>query len=369
MVKNQEKKEWQLDEILAVYNKPLLELVYEAASVHRQHHDPNKIQVSTLLSIKTGGCSEDCAYCPQAARYFTDIETNELLSVKQVELAAKRAKLLGSSRLCMGAAWRSVKDNADFDHVLDLVKTVHDQDMEVCCTLGMVSEQQAQKLADAGLYAYNHNLDSSEDFYKEIISTRGYEDRLKTLENVRKANMTVCSGGIIGMGESIEDRCKMLLTLSQLNPQPESVPINALVAVEGTPLEEQETVEIWEMIRMVATTRIVMPTTTVRLSAGRTNMSKEGQVFCFMAGASSIFAGDKLLTTPNPDIYEDLDLFDKIGLSVQQPYEKHAKPERVDGKTYGEEEKVKWSRPEHKIEANELYKEKAKEKRKELKED
>ena len=369
MVKNQEKKEWQLDEILAVYNKPLLELVYEAASVHRQHHDPNKIQVSTLLSIKTGGCSEDCAYCPQAARYFTDIETNELLSVKQVELAAKRAKLLGSSRLCMGAAWRSVKDNADFDHVLDLVKTVHDQDMEVCCTLGMVSEQQAQKLADAGLYAYNHNLDSSEDFYKEIISTRGYEDRLKTLENVRKANMTVCSGGIIGMGESIEDRCKMLLTLSQLNPQPESVPINALVAVEGTPLEEQETVEIWEMIRMVATTRIVMPTTTVRLSAGRTNMSKEGQVFCFMAGASSIFAGDKLLTTPNPDIYEDLDLFDKIGLSVQQPYEKHAKPERVDGKAYGEEEKVKWSRPEHKIEANELYKEKAKEKRKELKED
>lgn len=360
-------KVWTTEEIIEIYNRPLLDLVFEAASVHRKYHDPNKIQVSTLISIKTGGCSEDCAYCPQAARYFTDVETNELLSVKQVEIAAKRAKLLGSSRLCMGAAWRSVKDNSDFDHVLDLVKTVHDQDLEVCCTLGMVSEQQAQKLADAGLYAYNHNLDSSEEFYKEIISTRGYEDRLKTLENVRKANMTICSGGIIGMGESVKDRCNMLLTLSQLKPQPESVPINALVAVEGTPLEEQETVEIWEMIRMVATTRIVLPQTTVRLSAGRTNMSKEGQVFCFMAGASSIFAGDKLLTTPNPDIFEDLALFDKIGISVQEPYEKHAKPERVEGKTYENEETTKWSRPAHKIEANEKYKALAKEKRTELK--
>ncbi len=357
---------WTLDSIMEIYNKPLLDLVFQAASVHREHHDPNKIQVSTLLSVKTGGCSEDCAYCPQAARYFTDIETNDLLSVDQVRVAAERAKKLGSSRLCMGAAWRSVKDNADFDHVLDLVKTVYDLDMEVCCTLGMVSEQQAQKLADAGLYAYNHNLDSSEEFYKEIISTRGYEDRLKTLENVRKANMTICSGGIIGMGESVEDRCQMLLTLAQLNPQPESVPINALVAVEGTPLEEQESVEIWEMIRMVATTRIVMPKTTVRLSAGRTNMTKEGQVFCFMAGASSIFAGDKLLTTPNPDIFEDLALFEKIGITVQQPYEKHAKPNQDQNRTYDESDQVKWSRPDHVIEANEKYKALAKEKRAEL---
>jgi biotin synthase len=238
--------------------------------------------------------------------------------------------------------------------------------MEVCCTLGMVSEQQAQKLADAGLYAYNHNLDSSEEFYKEIISTRGYEDRLKTLENVRKANMTICSGGIIGMGESVEDRCQMLLTLAQLDPQPESVPINALVAVEGTPLEEQESVEIWEMIRMVAATRIVMPKTTVRLSAGRTNMTKEGQVFCFMAGASSIFAGDKLLTTPNPDIFEDLALFEKIGITVQQPYEKHAKPTQDQNRIYDEADQVKWSRPDHVIEANEKYKALAKEKRAEL---
>ena len=362
-----EKENWTLEEIVNIYRSPLLELVYRAATVHRQHHDPNEVQISTLLSIKTGGCPEDCAYCPQAARYFTDIEKNELMSVDQVGTAAKRAKALGSSRLCMGAAWRNVKDDADFDHVLELVRTVNKLDMEVCCTLGMLTESQANKLADAGLYAYNHNLDTSEEYYKEIISTRGYEDRLKTLDNVRKANLTVCSGGIIGMGESVEDRCKMLKTLASLKPQPESVPINALVAVEGTPLESQEQASIWEMVRMVATTRIVMPKTTVRLSAGRTNMSREGQALCFMAGASSIFAGDKLLTTPNPDIVEDLEMFDQLGLKPTAPYSKHTKPEIKPGEEMEEVnsngEKIHWTRPAHKIEKNIAYTKIGKQKR------
>ncbi|MEM8907831.1 MAG: biotin synthase BioB, partial [Bacteroidota bacterium] len=237
---------WTLEQIMELYNGPLLELVFRAAKVHRQFHDPRTVQVSTLLSIKTGACPEDCAYCPQAARYHTGIETNELMSVEAVRKAAINAQAHGSSRLCMGAAWRNVKDDADFDHVLDLVKTVNELNMEVCCTLGMLSASQAQKLAEAGLYAYNHNLDSSDEFYKEIISTRSYDDRLKTLENARKANLTLCSGGIIGMGESVKDRCEMLLTLAQLNPPPESVPINALVAVEGTPLEDQQPIPIWE---------------------------------------------------------------------------------------------------------------------------
>lgn len=343
----------ELDKVLEIYNKPLLELVYEAATVHRQHHDPREVQISTLLSVKTGGCPEDCGYCPQAARYHTGIETNDLLSVKQVEIAAKRAKLLGSSRLCMGAAWRNVKDDEDFDHVLDLVKTVNNLDMEVCCTLGMVTENQARKLSDAGLYAYNHNLDTSEDYYKEVISTRGYKDRLDTIDNVRKAGITVCSGGIIGMGEKPADRCAMLMTLARLTPQPESVPINALVAVEGTPLEEQEPISIWEMVRMIATTRIVMPKTTIRLSAGRTEMSIEGQALCFMAGAASIFAGDKLLTTPNPDIYNDLDMFDILGLKATKPFTKHDKPQPEKTADYDLKEKPRWTRPEHKIPANE----------------
>ncbi len=360
---------WTLEKIKALYNQPLMDLVYEAARVHREHHDPNEVQISTLLSIKTGGCPEDCSYCPQAARYHTDIEKNDLLSVEQVRSAALGAQATGSSRLCMGAAWRNVKDDADFDHVLDLVKTVYDLNMEVCCTLGMLSENQAKKLANAGLYAYNHNLDSSEDFYKEIISTRGYEDRLKTLDNARKAKLTICSGGIIGMGESIEDRCQMLLTLASLKPQPESVPINALVAVEGTPLEEQKPVEIWEMVRMVATTRIVMPTTTVRLSAGRTEMSPEGQALCFLAGAGSIFAGAKLLTTPNPEEDEDNALFKALGLQPRAAYakaENSQRPELAVNETAASEQ---WSRPGHKIEANIKYKELAKEKRQNLKDE
>ena len=313
----QTRHNWTKEEIIAIYNKPIMELLYEAATIHRQHHDPNVVQVSTLLSIKTGGCPEDCGYCPQAARYHTNIETNDLMSVSQVKAQALRAKSSGSSRVCMGAAWRNVKDGEEFDQVLEMVRTINKLDMEVCCTLGMITENQAHRLAEAGLYAYNHNLDTSEEFYDDIISTRAFDDRLKTIENVRKTNVTVCSGGIIGMGESIEDRAGMLVALSTLNPQPESVPINALVAVEGTPLEDQKPVEIWEMVRMVATTRIIMPETQVRLSAGRTNMTEEGQTLCFFAGANSIFAGDKLLTTPNPDINQDMALFSKLGLEPQ----------------------------------------------------
>ena len=346
---------WTKDQIIAIYNQPMMDLLFQAASIHRQFHDPNVVQVSTLLSIKTGGCPEDCGYCPQAARYHTDIQGNDLMSVSQVKAQALRAKSSGSSRVCMGAAWRNVKDGAEFDQVLEMVRTINKLDMEVCCTLGMITENQAQRLAEAGLYAYNHNLDTSEEYYEEVISTRGYKDRLQTIENVRKTNVTVCSGGIIGMGETIEDRAGMLVALSTLNPQPESVPINALVAVEGTPLENEKPVEIWEMIRMVATTRIIMPQTQVRLSAGRMNMSREGQAMCFFAGANSIFAGDKLLTTPNPDVNEDMKMFEMLGLIPQKPFVKAAQPQTVealDSQFQHLGEKPKWSRPDHKIERN-----------------
>jgi len=349
------KHDWTKAEILEIYNRPLIDLIYEAATVHRQYNNPKEVQVSTLLSVKTGGCPEDCSYCPQAARYHTDIEKNDLMSLQQVKAAAQQAKDAGSSRLCMGAAWRNVRDNDEFDQVLDMVKTVYDMDMEVCCTLGMITENQAKRLAAAGLYAYNHNIDSSEEYYKEIISTRGFEDRLETLSNVRKANLTVCSGGIIGMGESHEDRCGMLLALSCLNPHPESVPINGLVAVKGTPLEDQKVVPIWDMVRMIATTRIVLPDTTVRLSAGRAQMTDEGQALCFLAGAGSIFAGDKLLTTPNPEFSKDMALFSALGLKPKAPYKKGDKP-KVDEKAYKTRpenaEKKKWSRPSHAIERN-----------------
>ncbi|MCQ0111649.1 biotin synthase [Zhouia amylolytica] len=353
---------WTKEEVLAIYNKPLMELLYEAATIHREHHDPNTVQVSTLLSIKTGGCPEDCGYCPQAARYHTDVEGNDLMSVQQVKAQALRAKQSGSSRVCMGAAWRNVKDGPEFEEVLEMVRTINKLDMEVCCTLGMLTENQAQRLAEAGLYAYNHNLDTSEEYYKEVISTRGYEDRLQTIDNVRKTNVTVCSGGIIGMGEKLEDRAGMLVSLSTLNPHPESVPINALVAVEGTPMEEQQPVEIWDMLRMVATTRIVMPETQVRLSAGRTQMSREGQAMCFFAGANSIFAGDKLLTTPNPDVNEDMEMFKMLGLNPQKPFTKKVQPQTTeagDSKYKPLGEKPKWSRPGHVIDKNEEAKAKA----------
>ncbi len=349
------KHNWTKEEIIAIYNKPLMDLLFEASTIHREHHDPNVVQVSTLVSIKTGGCSEDCGYCPQAARYNTGVEGNNLMSVNQVKEQAIQAKSGGSSRVCMGAAWRNVKDGPEFDQVLEMVRTINKMDMEVCCTLGMITENQAHRLAEAGLYAYNHNLDTSEDYYKEVISTRGFEDRLQTIENVRKTSVTVCSGGIIGMGESVEDRAGMLVALSTLNPQPESVPINALVAVEGTPMENEKPVEIWEMIRMVATTRIVMPETQVRLSAGRMNMSREGQAMCFFAGANSIFAGDKLLTTPNPDVNEDMRMFDLLGLKPQKPFTKKSQRstvEAVDSQFESLGEKPKWSRPNHTIEKN-----------------
>lgn len=356
------KHDWTKDEILAIYNQPMMELLYQAASTHREFHNPNQVQVSTLLSIKTGGCPEDCGYCPQAARYHTDIEGNDLMKVSHVKAQALRAKASGSSRVCMGAAWRNVKDGEEFDQVLEMVRTINKLDMEVCCTLGMITENQAQRLAEAGLYAYNHNLDTSEDYYKDVISTRAYQDRLDTIGNVRKTNVTVCSGGIIGMGEAVEDRAGMLVALASLSPQPESVPINALVAVEGTPMEEIEPISIWEMIRMVATTRIVMPQTQVRLSAGRTEMSREGQAMCFFAGANSIFAGDKLLTTPNPDVNEDMEMFKLLGLEPMKPFVKKAQPETIEAaesqfQALGE--KPKWTRPEHKIDRNEEAKAKA----------
>ena len=358
------KKNWTLTEIREIYDTPLLELIYKAATVHRNHHQADEVQISTLLSIKTGGCPEDCGYCPQAARYFTDIDTNELMSKEQVRSAAMQAQAVGASRLCMGAAWRNVKNDGDFDHVLDLVKTVNQLDMEVCCTLGMVTEGQARKLADAGLYAYNHNIDTSEDYYKEIISTRGYEDRLKTLDNVRKAKLRVCSGGIVGMGETPEDRCKMLFTLTSMETPPESVPINALVAVEGTPLEEQKPVPIWDMVRMIATARIVLPGANVRLSAGRTEMSREGQALCFMAGANSIFAGDKLLTTPNPEVYDDLELFDILGIKPRPAFAQGDQPESKGEAVAVEKESVRWSRPAHSVPANQEYARMGNEKRK-----
>lgn len=354
---------WTKQEILDIYNKPLMELLYDAATVHRKHHDPNTVQVSTLLSIKTGGCPEDCGYCPQAARYHTDIEGNDLMTVPQVKAQALRAKASGSSRVCMGAAWRNVKDGPEFDQVLEMVRTINKLDMEVCCTLGMITENQAKRLAEAGLYAYNHNLDTSEDYYKDVISTRAFEDRLDTIQNVRKTNVTVCSGGIIGMGEKLEDRAGMLVALASLSPQPESVPINALVAVEGTPMEDIEPIAIWDMIRMVATTRIVMPETQVRLSAGRTQMTREGQAMCFFAGANSIFAGDKLLTTPNPDVNEDMEMFKLLGLNPQKPFTKISQPKTVEAEDSEFQplgEKPKWSRPGHKIERNELAKQSAK---------
>lgn len=314
------------EKLLELYNKPLLELVFEAASIHRQYHNPREIQMSSLLSIKTGGCPEDCGYCPQAARYHTDVEAHKLMSVESVIEQAKNAKANGSSRLCMGAAWREVRDNRDFDSVVEMVQAVNDLDMEVCCTLGMLNENQAQRLKKAGLFAYNHNLDSSKEFYKDIISTREYEDRLNTIENARKAGITVCSGGIIGMGEAVEDRVGLLLSYMEMETPPDSIPINALVAVEGTPLEDQKPIEQWEMIRMVATTRIAFPESIVRLSAGRTKMSMEGQALCFMAGAGSIFAGDKLLTTPNPEFNEDKAMFEILGLVPKEAFADGEKP-------------------------------------------
>lgn len=311
---------WTREEIKEIYDTPVLDLIFKAAEVHRRFHNPREVQVCTLLSVKTGGCPEDCAYCPQAARYHTDVQVHKLMEVADVLEHAREAKEGGSTRFCMGAAWREVRDNRDFDKVIAMVKGVSALDMEVCCTLGMLTEEQAIKLKDAGLYAYNHNLDTSEEFYSSIISTRTYDDRLNTIDNVRKAKISVCSGGIIGMGETTSDRLGMLHTLSNLSEHPESVPVNALVPVEGTPLEDQPKVPVWDMIRMIATARLIMPKSMVRLSAGRVRMSLEEQALCFLAGANSIFAGDKLLTTPNPGIIKDNEMFQTLQLKPRKAY-------------------------------------------------
>ncbi|WP_316815425.1 biotin synthase BioB [Pedobacter nyackensis] len=310
------RNDWTKDEILAIYNMPLLQLVYEAATVHRAFHNPEEVQISTLLSVKTGGCPEDCSYCGQAARYHTDIKVQALLPTDTVLAHAKKAKDSGSSRFCMAAAWREVRNNSDFDRIIDMVKGVNEMGLEVCCTLGMLTEEQALRLQEAGLYAYNHNLDTSEEFYDDIISTRKFDNRINTINNVRKAGITVCSGGIIGLGETPNDRISMLCTLATMEKHPESVPINALARVKGTPLENNPKVPIWDMVRMIATARIVMPASMVRLSAGRIEMNEEEQAWCFMAGANSIFTGERetLLVTPNPGVTEDMQMLTNLGL-------------------------------------------------------
>lgn len=304
-----------LAEVAEIYRTPVLDLIFRAAEVHRKHHDPSHVQVCVLLSVKTGGCPEDCGYCPQAARYHTAVEAQPLMAVGDVLTAARRAKDEGATRFCIGAAWREVRDNAQFDQVLEMVRGIKTLEMEACCTLGMLSEDQARRLKEAGLDAYNHNLDSSQEFYDRIISTRTYEDRLQTLGHVREAGISVCCGGIVGMGETEDDRIGLLHTLATLPEPPESVPVNALVAVEGTPLADRPRVDIWEMVRTIATARILMPKSMVRLSAGRVDMSETDQALCFLAGANSIFAGDKLLTTPNPKVDRDRILFERLGLT------------------------------------------------------
>ncbi len=319
---------WTEEEITEIYNTPLMELIYRAATVHREYHETGEVQVCTLLSIKTGGCSEDCAYCPQSARYNTEVKAEKLMPKELILASAQRAKDAGSTRFCMGAAWRSARENKDFDQVLDVVSDVASMGLEVCATLGMLTEDQAAKLKKAGLYAYNHNLDSSEDFYKKIITTRTYDDRLDTIKKVQDNNISVCSGGIIGMGETHEDRIGLLYTLSNLDQHPESVPVNALIAVEGTPMENQPKVPSWDMARMIATARILMPASMVRLSAGRVRMSFEEQALCFMAGANSIFTGEKLLTTDNNELDQDMHMFELFGLKPRPSY-KNAKPEHM----------------------------------------
>jgi biotin synthase len=305
--------------VRALYDTPLFALVDRARAVHVAHHPAEAVQLCTLLSVKTGGCPEDCAYCPQSSHYATDVGPEKMLDLGEVLDAARRAKHAGSTRFCMGAAWREVKDGPAFERVLAMVRGVKELGLEACVTLGMLSTSQAQRLKEAGLDAYNHNLDTSRGHYRTIISTRTYDDRLRTLENVRAAGITVCCGGIIGMGESVDDRCELLSTLASLTPQPESVPINALVAVSGTPLEHAPPVDPLDLVRMVACARVLMPRARVRLSAGRTALSREAQILALYAGANSIFYGDRLLTTPNPGADEDAALLRVAGLRAMAP--------------------------------------------------
>jgi biotin synthase len=309
--------QYTLKAVRAIHDLPLPDLIMRAQTVHREHHPSGEVQLCSLLSVKTGGCPEDCSYCPQSSKYDTGVDPERMMKPDEVLAQAQRAKAAGATRFCMGAAWREVKEGPAFDSVIEMVRGVRELGMEACCTLGMLDENQAKRLAEAGLSAYNHNLDTSKTFYGEIISTRTFEDRLRTLGNVRKAGITVCSGGIIGMGESLDDRCGMLMTLANLDPQPESVPVNALVAAPGTPLADRPPVDPIELVRMIATARILMPKSRVRLSAGRLAMSREAQVLCFLAGANSIFYGEKLLTTGNPDVEADRALLRDAGLRAE----------------------------------------------------
>lgn len=311
--------DWNLQEISHLYHLPFPDLLFRAQQVHRAFHDPCRIQTCTLVSIKTGGCPEDCAYCPQSAHYATGLEREPLMTLEAVRERARSAKADGSTRVCLGAAWRQVKDGREFDRVLEMVREVSSLGLEVCCTLGMLTQEQANRLAEAGLTAYNHNLDTGPDYYDKIITTRTYQDRLDTLRRVRQAGITLCCGGILGMGESLEDRLALLEVLATMKPHPESVPINALVPVPGTPLANCPPVTALEMARTIATARILMPRSFVRLSAGRTSMSEEAQALCFLAGANSIFVGEKLLTTPNPGKDADRALFEHLGLEALEP--------------------------------------------------
>ena len=306
--------DWQTAEILALFDQPLNDLLFAAQSIHRQRHPANEVQISTLLSIKTGGCPEDCKYCPQSVHYDTGLDAHNLLPLEDVVAAATKARDAGATRFCMGAAWRS-PTNSQTRKVGELVEAVKGVGMETCVTLGMLTPSQAQTLADAGLDYYNHNLDTSPEYYRKVITSRRYQDRLDTLANVRDAGIHVCSGGIVGMGETREDRAGLLQQLANLPEHPESVPINNLVQVEGTPLHGIEPISPLELVRCIAVARILMPTSVIRLSAGRTDLSEEAQALCFMAGAGSIFCGDQLLTTPNPTFDADMALFDGLGLS------------------------------------------------------
>ncbi|QDF66779.1 biotin synthase BioB [Shewanella sp. SNU WT4] len=309
--------DWQKHEIEALFALPMNDLLFQAHSIHRQSFDANQVQISRLLSIKTGACPEDCKYCPQSARYDTGLEKERLLEIDKVITEARSAKAAGASRFCMGAAWRNPRDK-DIPYLADMVREVKSLGLETCMTLGMLNQQQAQQLADAGLDYYNHNLDTSPEFYGDIITTRTYADRLDTLEHVRSAGMKVCSGGIVGMGETTTDRASLLQQLANLPRHPESVPINMLVKVAGTPLDKVEDLDPLEFVRTIAVARIVMPQSRVRLSAGREKMSEELQAMCFFAGANSIFYGCKLLTTNNPEENQDMQLFKKLGLTPEQ---------------------------------------------------
>jgi len=307
---------WTIAEIEAIYTAPLPDLVFRAQQAHRLYHRANEVQGCMLLSIKTGGCPEDCAYCPQSAHYKTDVSRTDLVSLDELTTAAKQASEQGATRFCMGAAWRDVPNNKSFDRVLDMVRVVRGLGMEACCTLGMLSQEQANRLADAGLTAYNHNLDTSPEFYGSIITTRTYDERLQTLARVREAGISVCCGGIIGLGEDRRVRYGLLKQLSSLAPHPESVPVNMLVKVDGTPLDDVAAEDPLELVRTIATARILMPRSMVRLSAGRMQLTDEAQALCFIAGANSVFLGDRLLTTPNPGESHDERLFDKLGMRL-----------------------------------------------------